>query len=116
METRIDETVKGLIFCGKGDKIGQTYTRAVSSAAKWNIQDPYSRLRVEEHHFVLDDEELMPRVIRAGIDWTYIGYTKKAGLVSHLLDHFKEDGMNIFQVFFWIFLMPNFQMPSIIRY
>lgn len=48
----MEATDKGLVFCGKGNKMGWTSTQEVNCAARLKTWDPCSHLLVEENHLV----------------------------------------------------------------
>lgn len=95
-ETRIEETIKDPLICGKGDKMGCTSTQAVNIVARWKTWDAYSRFLVDKRHLVRNGEKLTIQNVQAEINGVYIGNTKKAGLFSHLKKLFENYKMTSF--------------------
>lgn len=69
----MEETIRRLQLCSKGDKIGWTFTKPVSKVGRGKTWDAYSRLLADDRYLVEDGKELPLRDIQAVIN----GLTRK---------------------------------------
>lgn len=114
MKKRMQETSKGRLFYDEADEMGWASTQAVNSAALQKTCDPYSGLLVEERHPVRYGEALALQDAQAGIDGVRVRDTKKEGLLLHLLEILKEDGLNTFSR--PLFPKTHGKLPELLSY